>query len=68
MKFSVKKIYLFTVTNFCIYPTPGWYTGKMLFANVSKIMRNWFLALRPDNYLQFTKVGTRKGMDGNMSM
>ena len=39
-----------------------------MFANASKIMRNWFLALRPDNYLQFTKVGTRKGMDGNMSM
>ena len=26
-------------------------------------MRNWFLIIQPDNYLQFTKVGTRKGMD-----
>ena len=35
----------------------------MLFANASKIIRNWFLTLQPDNYLQFTKVGMRKGMD-----
>ena len=48
------------VTKFC---TPGCYTGKMLFANASKIIRNWFLTLQPDNYLQFTKVGKRKGMD-----
>ena len=41
----------------------GCCTGKMLFANASKIIRNWFLTLQPDNYLQFTKVGTRKGMD-----
>ena len=34
-----------------------------MFANASKIIRNWFLTLQPDNYLQFTKVGTRKGMD-----
>ena len=34
----------------------------MLFANASKI-RNWFLTLQPDNYMQFTKVGTRKAMD-----
>ena len=34
----------------------------MLFANASKII-NWFLTLQPDNYLQFTKVGMRKGMD-----
>ena len=48
---------------FCIYPTPGCYTGKMLFANASKIIRNCFSTPQPDNYLQFTKVGTRKGMD-----
>ena len=35
----------------------------MLFSNTSKIIRNWFLTLQPDNYLQFTKVGMRKGMD-----
>ena len=29
------------------YPTPGCSTGKM-FANVSKIIRNWFLTLQPD--------------------
>ena len=46
-----------------LHPTPGCHTGKMLFANASKIIRNWFLTLQPDNYLQFTKVGTRKGMD-----
>ena len=31
-----------------MYRTPGCYTGKMLFANVSKIMRNWFLTLQSD--------------------
>ena len=35
----------------------------MLFASASKIIRNWFLTLQPDNYLQFTKVGMTKGMD-----
>ena len=50
------------VTKFCT-PPAGCYTGKM-FANVSKIITNWFLTLQPDiNYLQFSKVGTRKGMD-----
>ena len=53
------------VTKFC---TPGCYTGKMLFANASKIIRNWFLTLQPDNYLQFTKVGTRKGMDEHLKL
>ena len=33
------------VTKFC---TPGCYTGKMLFANASKIIRNWFLTLQLD--------------------
>ena len=51
LKFPVKKIQLFTVTKFCIHPSPGCYTGKMLFANVSEIIRNWFLTLQPDNYL-----------------
>ena len=62
-KFPIKKIQLFTVTKFCIYPNPGCYTEKM-FANALKTIKNWFLTLQPDNYLQFTKVGTRKGMDG----
>ena len=51
------------------FSTPGCYAGKMLFAvknEVSKIIRNWFLTLQPDiflNYLQFTKVSKIKGMD-----
>ena len=28
--------------------TPGCYTRKLLFANSSKIIRNWFLTLRPN--------------------
>ena len=35
------------VTNFCT-PPPGCYTGKMLFAIASKIIKNWFLTLQPD--------------------
>ena len=45
---------------------PGYYTGKTLFASLSKIIRNWFLTLQSFftlNYLQFTNVSTRKGMD-----
>ena len=34
------------VTKFCS-PPPGCYTGKIL-ANVSKIIKNWFLTLQPD--------------------
>ena len=29
-------------------PPRDCYTGKMLFANVSKIITNWFLTLQPD--------------------
>ena len=54
---------LFTVIKLCIYPTSGCYTGKMVFTNASQIKRNWFLTLHLNNYLQFTKVGTRKFMD-----
>ena len=42
------------------------YTQKILFANASKIIKNWFLTLQPDiylNYLQYNRVGTRKGMN-----
>ena len=35
------------VTKFCT-PPPGFYTGKILFANASKIITNWFLTLRSD--------------------
>ena len=35
------------VTKFCTLH-PGYYTGKMLFANASKIITNWFLTLQPD--------------------
>ena len=37
-----------------------------MFTNASKIIRNWFLNTSTWyflNYLQFTKVGTKKGMD-----
>ena len=40
----------------------------MLFANVSEIIKNWFLTLQPDNYLQFTKIGTRKGIDEHLTL
>ena len=46
-----------------MYFTPGCNTGKMKFANASETVRNWFLTLQPDSYLQITKVGIRKGMD-----
>ena len=36
------------VKKFCS-PTPGCYTGKMLFANASKFI-NWFLTLQPDTF------------------
>ena len=39
----------------------------MLFANSSKITRNWFLTLQHDNYLQFIKVG-KKGHGCNMRL
>ena len=35
------------VTKFCTLH-PGYYTGKILFANASKIITNWFLTLQPD--------------------
>ena len=35
------------VKEFCT-PPPGYRTGKMLFANASKIIANWFLTLQPD--------------------
>ena len=35
------------IAKFCT-PPPGCYTGKMLFANASKITTNWFLTLQPD--------------------
>ena len=35
------------VTKFCALP-PGCDTGKMSFANASKIITNWFLTLQPD--------------------
>ena len=31
-----------------LYPTPGWYARKMLFANLPKNITNWFLKLQPD--------------------
>ena len=39
----------------------------MLFANASKIIRNWFLTLQPDNYMQF-KSGRKEGHGCNMSI
>ena len=46
-----------------VYTPPQAATGKMLFVNASKITRNWFLTLQPDNYKQFTKVDKKKAMD-----
>ena len=31
-----------------LYPTPGYYRGKMLSTSVSEIIRNWFLTLQLD--------------------
>ena len=60
---SQKGITFCCCKNFLYTPTPGCYTGKMLFSNASKITRNWFLTLEPDNYVQFSKVESRKGID-----
>ena len=45
IEFPVKKIQFFVVTKFC---TLGSYTEKMLLADASKIIRNWFLKLQLD--------------------
>ena len=45
----------FSVTKFCTPPQAAT-QGKILFANASKVIRNWFLTLQPE-------VSTRKGMD-----
>ena len=34
-----------------LYPNSARYAWKMLFANASKITRNWFLTLQPDIFL-----------------
>ena len=39
-----------------MYPTPG--TGKILFANASKIIRNWFLTPKPDIFKTISKLFT----------
>ena len=44
------------------------YTGKMLLVNAAKTKRNWFLTLQPDNYLQFTEEGTRRGMGEHLKL
>ena len=44
------------------------YTGKMLLVNATKTKRNWCLTFQPDNYLQFTKEGTRRGMDEHLKL
>ena len=58
-----KRYNILLLQNFLYTPTPGCYTGKMLFSNASKITRNWFLTLQPDNYVQFSKAESRKGID-----
>ena len=40
----------------------------MLFANASKTIKNGFLTLQPENYLQYTKEGTRRGMDEHLKL
>ena len=47
LKFPVKKDIILHGHK-VLYPTPGCYTGKMLFAKASKIIRNWFLTLESD--------------------
>ena len=47
LKFPVKKDITLHGRK-VLHPTPGCYTGKMLFANASKIIRNWFLTLESD--------------------
>ena len=61
LKFPFEKIKLFTVTKFCVYPTPR--LLPRVSANAPKVIGNWSLTLQTDNYLQFTKVDTRKGMN-----
>ena len=53
--FLLKRSNFLQLQNFVYTPTPGCYIEKMLFARS--------LTHQPDNYLQFAKVGTRKGMD-----
>ena len=52
-----------------LYPIPGCYTGKMLFANASKIIRNWFLTLQPDIFKIICNIPKwhQKGQGCNMS-
>ena len=45
--FLVKRHNYSWLQNFLPHP-PGCYTGKMLFANASKTITNWFLTLQPD--------------------
>ena len=47
LKFPVEKDIVFHGHKI-LHPTPGCYTGKILFANASKILRNWFLTLESD--------------------
>ena len=66
LKFPVKRIYIIFHSYKILYHIPGCYTGKMMFANASKIIRSWFLTLQLDVFkivCNLTKVGTRKGMD-----
>ena len=48
---------------------PGCYVGKMLFANTSKIIRNWFLTLQPDIFKIICNLPkwAKEGHGNNMS-
>ena len=65
LKCPVKKITFYS-NKISYIPTPRLlhHTRKMFFANAS----NWFLTIQPDNFLQFNKVGTRKGMDEHLKL
>ena len=55
------------VSKFCI---SGCYKWKMMFANVAKIMRKWFLTPQTDIFKLFAiyQNGHKKGHGRNMSI
>ena len=62
-KFPVKKITFYSYKILYMPHSRLLHRENVVFGNASKIIRNWFLILQPDNYLQFTKVSLRKSMN-----
>ena len=46
--FLLKRYNCSQLQNFVSHPKGKCYTGKMLFANASKIIRNWFVTVQPN--------------------